>query len=65
MGNKNGCFWKEVFDKKGNFLGYTEMVKYREYNHYDQDGNYLGSTEDGKFDFCKNYLEEEDKEEGS
>lgn len=55
--------WNEVFDEKtGDFLGYTEMVSRREYNHYDQDGNFLGSTEDGVFDFREKYSENNEDE---
>ena len=55
--------WEEVFDEKtGDFLGYTEMVSRREYNHYDQDGNFLGSTEDGVFNFREKYYEDNEDE---
>ncbi len=52
--------WLEIYDCRGNFLGYTEKVGRKEYNHYDQDGAYLGSTEDGDFDFQKNYLKDDE-----
>ena len=57
---------QKVFDKKtGDFLGYTERVAWGEFNHFDQDRNYLGSSTDGKFDFKRNYLEEDIEEESS
>ena len=44
-------YMKEVFDRQGNFVGYTEKVSKTEYNHFDRDGNFLASTESEKFDF--------------
>ena len=63
--NKAVAVWEPVRDKKGNFLGYTEKVSRKEYNHYNQDGVYLGSTEDGDFDFQKVYFSNDDYEEES
>ena len=55
--------WKEVYNSYGEFIGYTERVGFKEYNHYTRDGKYIISTDQEEFDFEKYEREHDDEEE--
>ena len=50
---KNFICQEEVFDTRGNFLGYVEECDDGLYNHYDQDGRFIIATTSRKLDYSK------------